>query len=237
MALDVDRTARDGEIRRGSDLVSQATPFSASCETGVGYHPTLTRWQANAVEFATKVCFSHFDGSEVLAQLTSCTKGKLCKCRILETCDSLSIQIYMRRWKLRLLANSCYALWQLRLPEGKKIPVQGCRLAFLLAHIFLLITSYKSSIFLYTLHFLTYLRAVKPLLSVQHGTRGCPYLRKCPQLRNNKYNMYIVFCHVPLKAKSRHLASLEKPEKGEATRCKHCGCLLNTQVMHCDCHT
>ena len=102
---------------------------------------------------------------------------------------------------------------------------------------FLLITSYKSSIFLYTPHFLTYLCAVKPLLSVQHGTRGCPYLRKCPQLRNNKYNMYIVFCHVPLKAKSRHLASLEKPEKGEATRYKHCGCMLNTQVMHCDCHT
>ena len=29
--------------------------------------PRLTRCQANAVEFATKVCFSLFDGSEVSA--------------------------------------------------------------------------------------------------------------------------------------------------------------------------
>ena len=45
-------------------------------------------------------------------------------------------------------------------------------------------------------------------------------------------NMYIVYSHVQLKAKSRFLASLEKPEEGEATGCKHCGCMLNTQVMH-----
>ena len=30
-------------------------------------------------------------------------------------------------------------------------------------------------------------------------------------------NMYIVYSHVPLKAKSRDLVSLEKPEEGEAT--------------------
>ena len=29
--------------------------------------------------------------------------------------------------------------------------------------------------------------------------------------------MYIVYCHVPLKAKIRHLPSLQKPEEGEAT--------------------
>ena len=40
--------------------------------------PSLARRQANAVEFATEVCFSLFDGSEVLARLMSCTKGKLC---------------------------------------------------------------------------------------------------------------------------------------------------------------
>ena len=39
-------------------------------------------------------------------------------------------------------------------------------------------------------------------------------------------------------AKIRHLASLEEPERGEATGCrlcKHCGCMLNTeftQVTH-----
>ena len=32
----------------------------------------------NAIEFPTKVCFSLFDGSEVLAQLMSCMKGNLC---------------------------------------------------------------------------------------------------------------------------------------------------------------
>jgi len=42
--------------------------------------------------------------------------------------------------------------------------------------------------------------------------------------------MYIVFCHVPLK--SRHLASLEKAEEGEATGCRLCCCMLNTQVTH-----
>ena len=36
---------------------------------------SLTRHQANAVELATKVCFSLFDGSEVLALAT---KGKSC---------------------------------------------------------------------------------------------------------------------------------------------------------------
>ena len=39
--------------------------------------PSLARRQKNGVEFATKVCFSLFDGSEVLAQLMSCTKGKI----------------------------------------------------------------------------------------------------------------------------------------------------------------
>jgi len=37
LAFGVNCTARDSEINRGSDLVSQATPFTELCETRVGY--------------------------------------------------------------------------------------------------------------------------------------------------------------------------------------------------------
>ena len=85
-ALGVDPTARDAGEGGGSNLVSQATPIGVSCRL-VAVHvaslhkssiASLARCQANAVEFATKVCFSLFHGSEVIARLTSCTKGKLC---------------------------------------------------------------------------------------------------------------------------------------------------------------
>ena len=39
--------------------------------------PSLARRQANAVEFATKVWFSLFGGSEVIARLTLGTMGKI----------------------------------------------------------------------------------------------------------------------------------------------------------------
>ena len=42
----------------------------------------------------------------------------------------LSVQIYLRRQKIRLLANT---LWQL--PECRQIPVQSCRSVFRLAHV------------------------------------------------------------------------------------------------------
>jgi len=82
-ALGVDPTARDA-VKVGiptSEPHRQATPLAV--ETSVrpcfSLHKSriasLTRRQANAVEFATKVCFSLFDGSKVL---TSGMKGKLC---------------------------------------------------------------------------------------------------------------------------------------------------------------
>ena len=40
--------------------------------------PSLARRQTNAVGFVSKVRFSLFDGSEVIAWLTSSTKGKYC---------------------------------------------------------------------------------------------------------------------------------------------------------------
>ena len=65
--------------------------------------PSLARRQANAVEFATKVWFSLFGGSEVIPRLTLGTMGKLCSDS--ETCDLHSVQIYICRQKLRLIAN------------------------------------------------------------------------------------------------------------------------------------
>ena len=69
--LGVDPTARDASKSGGSDLVSQATPFAVSCGLIAVHVPSLhksslARRQANTVEFATKVCFSLFHGSEVL---------------------------------------------------------------------------------------------------------------------------------------------------------------------------
>ena len=88
--LGVNLTARNAGEGGGSDLVSQATPFAVSCGL-VAIHvpryinlvsPSLARRQANAVEFATKVCFS-------TARLMSCTKGKLCNVHVapLATCS------------------------------------------------------------------------------------------------------------------------------------------------------
>ena len=76
-ALGVNPTARDAGEGGGSDLVSQATSFAVLCETSsrpcsLATHaslisPSLAKRQANAVEFATKVWFSLFGGSEVIA--------------------------------------------------------------------------------------------------------------------------------------------------------------------------
>ena len=66
-ALGVDLTARDAGEGGGFDLVLQATPFALLCESSrlsmFPRHtslvlPSLARRQANAVEFATTVCFS-----------------------------------------------------------------------------------------------------------------------------------------------------------------------------------
>ena len=54
--------------------------------------PSLASRQAIAVELVTKVCFSLFDGSEVLARLTPCIrKGSSATCGASET---LHIYIY-----------------------------------------------------------------------------------------------------------------------------------------------
>ena len=61
------------------------TPFTVLCETRSVHVPSLhkssiaslARRQANAVEFATKVCFLFFAGSEVLMSGTK-GPGKLC---------------------------------------------------------------------------------------------------------------------------------------------------------------
>ena len=74
-ALGVDPTARDAGEGGGSDLVAQATPFAVSCRLVAVHVPSLhkssvtslTRRQANAVEFVNKVYFSLFHGSEVMA--------------------------------------------------------------------------------------------------------------------------------------------------------------------------
>ena len=43
--------------------------------------PSLTRSQPNAIDLATKVCFSLFGGSEVLARLTLCSyEGEIAQC-------------------------------------------------------------------------------------------------------------------------------------------------------------
>ena len=87
-ALGVDPTARDAGKGGGSDLVSQTTPFAVSWETSSQpsmfprytslVSPSLARRQTNAVEFVSKVCFSLFDSSKVIARLTLRTKGKFC---------------------------------------------------------------------------------------------------------------------------------------------------------------
>ena len=53
----------------------------------------LARRQANAIEFATKVCFSLFDGPEVMA---SGTKRKQCVV-LRKLTDLLSVQVYIHR--------------------------------------------------------------------------------------------------------------------------------------------
>ena len=78
-------------------------PFAVSCGLVAVHVPlvhessiaSLTRRQANAVEFATKVCLSLFDGLELIAQLTSGTKGNCATCSASETYDLLSVQIYI----------------------------------------------------------------------------------------------------------------------------------------------
>ena len=98
--------------------------------------PSLARRQANAVEFATKVCFSLFDGLEAIAQLTSVQKGNCATCSSSETCDLLSIQIYIHRY-LPIVAVH-YGSYL----RANNIPVQSYRSAFRhvrLARVFLLI--------------------------------------------------------------------------------------------------
>ena len=57
------------------DAVMVGIPTSESHKLHKSTITSLARCQANAGEFATKVCFSLFDGSEVMA---SGTKRKLC---------------------------------------------------------------------------------------------------------------------------------------------------------------
>ena len=74
-------------------------PRYASLVSPVGGCPavvaSLARHQANAVQFATKVCFSLFDGSEVL--VLAIRRGNRATCGASETCDLLSVQIYIHR--------------------------------------------------------------------------------------------------------------------------------------------
>ena len=51
---------------------------SRPCSFATQVSPSLTSRQANAVELPLKVLFSLFDGSEVIAQLTSGMMGKWC---------------------------------------------------------------------------------------------------------------------------------------------------------------
>ena len=78
LALGVDHSAMDAFKAGGSDFrVSQATQFTAICHVPMLHKSSITsfeRRQVNAVEFATKVCFSLFHGSEIG------TKGKLVTC-------------------------------------------------------------------------------------------------------------------------------------------------------------
>jgi len=101
-ALGVDPTAMDAGEGGGSDLVSQATPFAVSCGLVAVHVPSLhkssivkprkTSSKCCRVCHGTKVCFSLFHGSEVIARLTSCTKGKLCNVHVahqkLATCSA-----------------------------------------------------------------------------------------------------------------------------------------------------
>ena len=89
---------------------------------------SLARCLVSAVDFATKVCFSLFAGSEVLA---SGMKGKCAMCGASE--------------RLRLLASSCCALWEV--PEG---PVQSCRSAFWLACVFFFQSLCTNALFIHT---------------------------------------------------------------------------------------
>ena len=82
-ALGVDRTARNAVKARVSTSESRKL-HPSQCHAGLesvyvsmlhkSSITSLARCQAN-VEFATEVCLSLFDGSEILA---SGTKGKLC---------------------------------------------------------------------------------------------------------------------------------------------------------------
>ena len=87
-ALGVDPTARDAGFQ---PLQCHARLLSIHVtslhKSGIA---NLTRRQANAVGVATKVCFSLFDGSEVLV---SATKGKRAMCGASETCGLFTVQI------------------------------------------------------------------------------------------------------------------------------------------------
>ena len=122
-----------------------------------------------------------------------------------------SIQIYMRRQKLRLLANSCYALWQLHLPEGRKIPVQGCRSAFQLARIFLLITSYKFSIFFIHPPFLDIFTCSKTSLIRAAWDQGVSVPKIMP-ITEKQYVYCVLSCTI--KSKKQALSILGEARKG-----------------------
>ena len=57
---------------------------------------SAARRQANAVEFATKVCISLFDGSKVLVRLTLGMKWREIVYTS-EACDLLRVQMYIHR--------------------------------------------------------------------------------------------------------------------------------------------
>ena len=70
----------------------------------------------------------------------------------------------------------------------------------------------------FTVLFLNKYSTVEPLLSGQlGGMQGVSVTKKMPI--TEKY-VYCVYSHVPLKAKGRHLALLEKPGEGKATGCR-----------------
>ena len=92
-----------GKIHRGFDLVSQATPFTVSL----------------------------FGGSEVLARLMSCTKGKLCKVRHhrnlrLSYCTHIHTRIEATYIERSLLIVAVHYGCYLRV----RIPVRSCQSAF-----------------------------------------------------------------------------------------------------------
>ena len=82
-ALGVDPTAMKGRAGkgRGSDLVSQAMPFTVSWGLVAIHVPSLQKSSIakprKTPSKCCEVCFLLFDGSEVIARLTSSTKEKL----------------------------------------------------------------------------------------------------------------------------------------------------------------